>query len=187
MCRAAARMRKRGRATPATVTWKRCSSGVRSAGAAELVRGRGSSRTRRTACSPAAARASMPTIPRSRTASSPRSSKEPNHCGGVIAQRLTQRRRREADASSLRRRKRRRLLRSVARSRTRSLDALRMRAGRAPRSVYRVPDDATYFDDARSNTKRALVQAMRCESASAEAKGPAAAAFVRIFGPTGYR
>ena len=53
--------------------------------------------------------------------------------------------------------------------------------------VYRVPDDATYFDDARSNTKRALMHAMRCESASAEAKGTAAATFVRIFGPTGYR
>ena len=53
--------------------------------------------------------------------------------------------------------------------------------------VYRVPSDAAYYDDERGNTKRALLHTMRSETASAEAKGAAAAAFVRMFGRTGYR
>jgi hypothetical protein len=53
--------------------------------------------------------------------------------------------------------------------------------------VYRVPDDANYFNDERGNTKRALMHTMQSESASPAAKCAAALAFVRIFGPTGYR
>ena len=53
--------------------------------------------------------------------------------------------------------------------------------------VYRVPSEATYFDDERANTKRALLCVIVNETEKDETRVAAAAIFVCIFGPTGYR